>query len=192
MTQRARIGAASKLWSTMNWDQRHAWDTFALSPPEVDVNAFGEDRVLTGFHWCLRIQARRALAGQAANLVPPAGTVPETCDIGLCDLEYTGNAMTDATLVRGVGDIPSTYYVAIEQIVSLKRGQMLKPGKYTMVCAKGRDGTYPSMVKFLAEFVAAFGHIAAPFLVWCKLRYQSPEGLRGQPALVQAQIEVSA
>jgi len=69
---RARFGAASALWQTLNAAMQNAWTAFAAAYPIVD--ALGQSVTLTGQQYFVGIQSQLQAVGQPTNTAVPTNT----------------------------------------------------------------------------------------------------------------------
>lgn len=183
---RGKVGATAKAWQGLDLETRQAWDTFAEFPPESDTNAFGEPKFLSGFQWFTRIQIRLLGAGLPMVMTPPTSTVPIAPGTLIGTVVWQLGHITAAAVRQYDIDEPEGVYGVVEACVVPGRGQIAQPMAYKVVAIKRSVG-YIFVVT--TEFRSAFGDVPYGMAAFWRLRFQSPEGLRGSASVVKSIIE---
>jgi len=85
---RARFGAASALWQTLDAATQNAWTAFAAAYPVVD--SLGQSITLTGQQYFVGIQSQLQAVGQPTNTAVPTNTTLYPIDTPAMILDGSG------------------------------------------------------------------------------------------------------
>lgn len=69
-------------WRSLSVSDKALWDAYALSPPEVDVDPWGNQRFLSGYQWAMRVWQRQQFVGDDL-ITTPGSSVPVVAPTGV-------------------------------------------------------------------------------------------------------------
>jgi len=174
-SKRAWFTQVSGAYANLTPAQVAQWDAFALSPPEIDYDPWGDQRFLTGSAWHMRINMRRLEAGQAIANNPPAST-PSTPPTDFTLTIYrTGAVGVDSVFDYGTGDFVGRRAMLKLSLANSAVRTVQTSGYYVvwldMVSVPG-----PQIIT--AEVDAVFGNVQVGQKMFGELRAQQSSGIR--------------
>jgi hypothetical protein len=95
---RARFGAASALWQTLDAATQNAWTAFAAAYPVVD--ALGQSITLTGQQYFVGIQSQLQAVGQPTNTAIPTNTTLFPIDTPVLYVDGSGTFIASVAEVN--------------------------------------------------------------------------------------------
>jgi hypothetical protein len=89
LTTRGSLASNASMWAALDAGDKTDWNTFADTPNELDYDAWGAQRFLSGFQWFARAQQRRSTLSLANPGPVPSGAAA-TAITGLTIALQTG------------------------------------------------------------------------------------------------------
>lgn len=173
---RATVSYMGYAWQGLSDGQRADWAAFALSPPEVDHNAFGGVIELSGFSWMCRCGTRTLLTtGNISAVAGPTTPIPP-CSPYTLDLHDLSTGYVD----NWIHTDPADWLVAGNGVLfgALLRGggtlQAQRGFRMLHVFSFGDGGDY----NFAGDIMRVFGAVPAGWVLQTMLYRQSPWGVR--------------
>lgn len=167
--QRGVLAYGAGGWWALSNPNRAAWNAFALAPNEIDKDAWGYQRYLSGFQWYCRCSCRHATVLESANSNPPTGAAA---------LAITGFTLHlhqqpgDPCLAQWTGgqwgvDDAAIVYVSI----AVKPGAQTKTSGGRLVLAKKNPDDLEEDIT--SEIIAQFGNIRATWIAFGEIWRQA-------------------
>lgn len=178
--KRAWFAQIRQEWASLTDPQIANWDAFALSPPEVDKNPFGDVIFLSGSAWHMRINMRRLQAGQMIANNAPVSTPETPPSVFTLTVYRTGAVGVDSEFNYGVGDFVGKYAV-LHLSSSISAVRQVQTSGYMSIWTGSVSVPGPQIIT--TEIDAAFGALQVGQKVFGELRTQSLAGIRSTELL---------
>ena len=176
---RVSMAGLAYVWRTMADWQRDAWNVFAATPPETDIDSLGMPVSLSGYQWFQRCNARLIITtsgfwGAPGSTTPQVPTSPFSLELYSLETGLTAcwaHTVAADWLLSGTGEL----FGSLERSPGVLQAQGGWRFLHTFYFGD------PGDCDISVDLMRVFGNVPAGFVLHARLYRQSIEGIRSTP-----------